>query len=366
MNGKVTIRDVAERAGVSPQTVSNYLNGRHMSRAATRDRIQAAIKELGYRPNAAARALRLQRSNAFGILLEDSEGAGLREPFHVVEFLQGSAATAHERGYHLAIALTWPGETESYALRLADEGRVDGLIISSAAQDRSRSALLRDLTRRGIVVVLLQEPTALSGVFTVSSQDAVGAAQAVDHLVELGHERLAFVHGEPMLLASRRRLDGFQAACEAAGVVSVDWSCDSHSIDAARERAATELPRQDRPTAVIAANDVMALGVVQQAEALGLAVPADLSVVGFNDFSFASWVRPALTTVRIPAAQMGKRAVQLLIDATQNARSAESVAFQVELVVRESTGPAPTSSGSQTRRANRNQRPRNGTGDARR
>jgi len=336
---RVTLRDVAARAGVSPQTVSNFLNAKHEPRPATRVRLEAAIRELGYRPNAAARALRSHRANTFAVLLEDPDRVGLHEPLHV-EFLHGAAATAHDTGYHLEVALTWPGETEAHALRLVQERRADGVIISLGALESGRRRAVRELTREGVPVVLLQERTSLPGVFTVSAQDEAGAEAVVQHLVELGHQRLAFVTGVPLWPGPRRRHDAFLAAARAAGVETAVWLSDAYTIDATRARVARGLESSGRPTGILAANDVMALGVIQQATETGLRVPEDLSVVGFNDFGFASWVRPAITTVRIPGAQMGARAVQLLIDAVEGERAAEAVAFQVELVVRETTGPA--------------------------
>jgi DNA-binding LacI/PurR family transcriptional regulator len=339
-NGRVTLRDVAQRAGVSPQTVSNYLNGRHQTRPLTRERVEQAIRELGYRPNAAARALRSQRAASLAVLLEDPDRVGLHEPLHV-EFLHGAAATAHDTGYQLTVALTWPGETEAHALRLVREGRADGLLVSFGPLEPARRRALGELIAEGIPIVLLQERAALPGVFTVSAQDEAGAELVVEHLVSLGHRRLAFLCGEPLWPGPKRRRDGFLAAAAAANVEAVEWTCDAYTVAAARARTATELARPGAPTGVLAANDVMAMGVIQQAIELGLDVPDDVSVVGFNDFDFASWIRPSITTVRIPGAQMGARAVRLLVEAVESKRPAESVAFEVELVVRESTGPAP-------------------------
>ena len=189
--------------------------------------------------------------------------------------------------------------------------------------------------------MLLQEQAVLPEVFTVSAQDEAGAEQAVDHLVELGHRRLAFLYGEPLWPGPERRREGFRAAVARAGVEGAEWAASAYTAAASRAGVARELAGPGAPTGILAANDVMAMGVIQQATELGLDVPRDLSVVGFNDFDFASWIRPAITTVRIPGAQMGARAVQLLVDAIESERAVESAAFQVELVVRESTGPAP-------------------------
>ena len=139
-SGRATLRDVAERAGVSPQTVSNYLNGRHVTRPATRERVDRAIRELGYRPNAAARALRSQRARAIAFVFEDPNDLGLHDPLHM-EFLHGVAAAAHELDYHLTISRTAPGETVPAALRLVREGRADGLILSLGGLDANRDPI---------------------------------------------------------------------------------------------------------------------------------------------------------------------------------------------------------------------------------
>jgi DNA-binding LacI/PurR family transcriptional regulator len=337
---RVTLRDVAERAGVSPQTVSNYLNGRHQTRTPTRELVEQAIADLGYRPHAAARALRSQRVGAFAVLLEDSDRVGLHEPLHV-EFLHGAAAAAHDLGYDLTVALTLPGETEAHALRLVRERRADGVIVSFGALEPARRKGIRTLGAEAVPLVLLQERHSPAGVSTVSAQDEAGAEQAVAHLADLGHRRLAFICGRPLWPGPKRRRDAFLSAARRAGVDAEEWTCDAYTIAAARDRIAGHLRGRRAPTGILAANDVIALGVVQQAQADGFDVPGDVSVIGFNDFSFAAWVRPAITTVRIPGAEMGARAVQLLADAVERDRPAESVRLQVELVVRESSGPAP-------------------------
>jgi LacI family transcriptional regulator len=334
------VRDVAARAGVSPQTVSNYLNGRHKPRRGTRERVDQAIHDLGYRPNAAARALRSRRVDGVALVMEDPDDRGLHEPLHN-EFLHGVAAAAHRGGYHLSVALTSPGETVEQARRILREGRADGLILSFGGIASNRDAL-RGLAAEGAPIVLLQEWESVPGVFCVSAQDDLGAEAAAEHLVRLGHRRLAFVCGEePLWPGPRRRREGFRRVAERAGVEAVDWWCRAFTVEAARDGVRDRLGRPGAPTGILAANDVIALGVVQQARDLGLDVPGDLSVIGFNDFDFASWVVPPLTTVRIPGAEMGARAVELLFAAVEDERPPESVAFQAELVVRASTGPAP-------------------------
>ena len=324
---------------MSPQTVSNYLSGRHATRAVSRERIERAIRELDYRPNAAARALRSRQADAIALILEDPNALGLHEYFHM-EFLNGAAAAAHEAGKHLLVTLTRPDETMERAIRFAREGRADGLALS-LGDANAVVAEMRELASLGVPVVLLQQTSSVAGIATITAQDEVGAAAAVAHLVAQQHRHIAWLCGEALWPGPERRHAGVRDAAVAAGITLSEWTCESYTVNAARETVARQLHDEPlRPTAVIAANDMIALGVVQQALEQGVRVPEDLSVVGFNDFDFSAWVRPSLTTVRIPAAAMGRRAIEVLIGA-EGGSVPEAPVFPAELVVRESSSPAP-------------------------
>jgi DNA-binding LacI/PurR family transcriptional regulator len=338
--GRATMRDVAERAGVSTQTVSNYLNERHRTRSATRERIDRAIRELSYRPNASARSLRSQRSRSIVLAMEDPNRLGLHDPLHL-EFLHGAATAVHAAGYTLMVEVTPSGDAGEAALKLVREGRVDGVVLSVGELSAEYRASIDAIAHTQTPVVLLQQHTAIQGVHSVSATDERGAADAVAHLVSLGHERIAFLGAEPEWPGPHRRRLGVQGACEEAGVSLQQWTADAYTVEAARRAVTERLRAPDAPTGIVTANDIVALGVVQQAGDLGLHVPDDVSVIGFNDFDFASWVRPAITTVRLPGAQMAARAIGLVIGESREARAAEAVAFEVELVVRETTGRAP-------------------------
>ena len=332
-----TIRDVADRASVSPQTVSNYLSGRHATRPGSRERIETAIRELDYRPDAAARALRSRKADTIALVLEDPNALGLHEYFHM-EFLNGAAAAAHEAGQNLMVTLTRPGETLRCAIRIAQERRADGLALS-LGDTSAVSAEMRELVSLGVPVVLLQQASPIRGVASLVAQDEVGAVAAVAHLAEHGHQRIAWLCGRELWPGPARRHTGVRAAAAAEGLTLLEWTCEDYTVRSARDAIAAALAEEDSfPTAVIAANDMIALGVVQQLQEQGLMVPQDVSVVGFNDFDFSSWVRPSLTTVRVPAAAMGHRAVELLL-ADDRGVLPDVSAFPVELVVRESSGP---------------------------
>jgi DNA-binding LacI/PurR family transcriptional regulator len=331
------MRDVAERAGVSTQTVSNYLNKRHRPRRDTRESIERAIRDLQYRPNASARSLRSQRTRSVVLALEDPNQLGLHDPLHL-EFLHGAANAARPAGYTVVVEVTPPGEAAASALRLVREGRVDGVILSIGELDTSDRRTIKAIAGLQTPVVLLQQDPALPSVHTVSANDERGADEAVRQLVAGGHRRFAWLGADPQWPGPRHRRAGVRKACRKAGVQLTDWEAAAYTVADARAAVKGRLARRGAPTAIIAANDLVALGVIQQAEAEDLRVPDDVSVVGFNDFDFASWVRPAITTVRLPGARMAARAFDLITASLDDSeRPAEAVSFEVELVIREST-----------------------------
>jgi DNA-binding LacI/PurR family transcriptional regulator len=240
----------------------------------------------------------------------------------------------------VVLELTGRGETVSAALSQVRQGRVDGVVLSLGE--------LRTSDRRGIgeilqhvPVVLLQQDDVVPGAHTVSAKDEHGAAEAVALVVAAGHRRIAWLGADPQWPGPRRRLEGIRASCRAAGLELVEWEAAAYTVEEARAAVAGRLVGADGPTALLAVNDLVALGVIHQAESEGVRVPEDLAVIGFNDFEFAQWVRPAITTVRLPAARMGARAAELVIDGAteEGRRSAESVRFEVELVPRGTTRP---------------------------
>ena len=334
---RATMRDVAERAGVSTQTVSNFLNNRHRPRRDTRESIERAIRDLRYRPNASARSLRSQRARSVVLALEDPNQLGLHDPLHL-EFLHGAANAARPAGYTVVVEVTAPGEAADSASHLVHEGRVDGVILSVGELDAGHRRAIKAITQMQTPVVLLQQDSGLPGVHTVSANDERGAGEAVRQLVSLGHRHFAWLGADPQWPGPRRRRDGVRAACREADVELEEWEAAAYTVADARRAVAERLVGRTTPTAVVAANDLVALGVVQQAEADGLRVPDDVSVVGFNDFDFASWVRPAITTVRLPGARMAARAFDLIKESLDDpTRPAEAVSFEVELMRREST-----------------------------
>ena len=332
-----TIQDVARLAGVSAQTVSNVLNNRPVTREATRARVEDAIGELGYERNSFARALRLRRSDTLGLLVEDETRLALHDPVHAA-LLTGMVERARQRDYAVTVLVSSPDTTERFLDRIVRQHRLAGLLLSLQGVEGERRELGERLVEHDVPVVTFEQRLGVPGIRTVSSDNEGGGRQVGRHLLQLGHRRIAFLTGAVRWPGGERRLAGLQEAAAAAGVDVSVWRSPAWTIDASRATA-RPLLSEHGPTAVCAANDLLALGVLLAAQDLGLAVPDDLSVVGFDDFDFAAFIRPPLTTVRIDAAEMGEWAADVLITIAEGGDPAPNLVLATSLVVRESTGP---------------------------
>lgn len=342
-----TIADVAALAGVSAQTVSNFLTGRFKPRGQNLQRLQAAISELGYRPSAAARALRLKQTGIIAMLLEDDADPPEErirhgwEPLHGM-FLYGATQKARELGFYVTPVLTRQGGAEAEAVRLIGEGRADALICSTELMPEEQLERLQKIagTER-VPIAMLQESRKRDFICAVAAADEDGGEQAARHLAALGHRHVALMTVKPSWPGPVRRRAGFEAAARELGLAVEVWEADTYTVEAIRRLAAPGLARPDRPTAVFAVNDVIAVALMQQAIELRLTIPGDLSILGFNDLDVANYVRPALTTLRTPAAAMGARAVEVLVDAISGKPLVSTALLPIDFVARDSTGPAP-------------------------
>ncbi len=324
--------DVARAASVSHQTVSRVLNGHPNVRPATRARVLAAIEELGYRPNLAARALATGRSNSLGLVTLNTTLYGPVATLYAVE------QAARSRGYSLQITSVNSIDRDSLSEsihRLVQQS-VAGLIIIApvATRDSALAALPPDLP----AVVVEADPQ--SGVSAVTVDQRAGAYLATKHLLELGHRTVVHVCGPRDWIEARERVEGWRAALEEAGaevpgVIVGDWSARS-GYDAGRVLG--EIPEV---TAVFAANDTMALGLLRALSELGRAVPSQVSVVGFDDVAEAAFFTPPLTSIRQDFAEMGRRSVDLLMRQmdTGLVDRVEHIELTPRLVLRESTAP---------------------------
>jgi DNA-binding LacI/PurR family transcriptional regulator len=326
-----TIRDVARHAGVSVATVSRVLNDVPVVRAEMRDRVRAAIGELGYRPSSTARSLSLGGAPTIGVVA----------PFFtspsVVERLRGVVERVGERGYDLMLYdIETPAQRVDAFREFARHARVDGLLVLSLPLRADEVAALRG---ENLPVVLVDAEH--HGVAHVATDDIRGGELAAEHLVARGHRRIGFVGdvaANPFgFTSSERRRRGLRVALERAGIVpdtAFERFGRHHRADA-RALAMDLLRGADRPTAVFAASDTQAIGVLEAARGLGLRVPEDVAVIGFDDIEAASLLE--LTTVRQPLRQSGARGADLLLAAIEGAASAPAPLDPLTVIQRRTT-----------------------------
>ncbi len=332
----VSIREVAARAGVSVGTVSNVLNRPEIVAESTRRRVQSAIKQLGFVRNESARQLRAGKSRTIGLLVLD-----VANPFFT-DLARGVEDEANESG--LAVILCNSGDQlakEQRYLELLEEHRVQGILITPVAAADEHVARLQ---RRGTPVVLVDSRSVSRGQCSVSVDDVLGGELAVAHLIAQGHRKIAFVGGPLSLRQVADRRDGAFRALEAAGlgpeILHIVETSALH-VAAGRQAGAqvAELPEPDRPTAMFCANDLLALGALQEMTARQLRVPDSIAIVGYDDIDFAAAAAVPLTSVRQPRHQLGRAAAQLLLEEALDdaGHQHRQVIFEPELVVRESS-----------------------------
>ncbi|MFD0889389.1 LacI family DNA-binding transcriptional regulator, partial [Streptosporangium algeriense] len=301
-----TIRNVAERAGVSKSLVSLVLRGSPHVSEHRRQAVLQAARELGYRPNAVARSLVEGRTHLVGALVAD-----LHNPFYA-EFLDGLQESLHGDGLRLLIGNSqWDPAFEDEAVEAFLELRVDGLVLLGIAPT---SETLVEATAYTPTVVVGERDIELGGVDIVVDDDQLGARLAIDHLVELGHRRIAHIEGT-RFSSGRFRCEGYLVAMRrhalAPYIMVEQGECTE---EGGAEAARRLLTRDPRPTAIFAANDTVAIGVLAAAAELGLRVPEDLSVVGYDNVHLAGTQPISLTTVDQPRRAMGRSAAALLSD----------------------------------------------------
>jgi LacI family transcriptional regulator len=340
MATKVTIRDVAAEAGVSVTTVSHVLN--HFSGARvsddTRERVQAAARRLGYAANGLARGLRLQRSQTLGLLSDE-----IATTPYAGRIILGAQETASARGW-LLILLTTGNDphVEQREIRALAQHRADGVLYATMYHRKVEvPAELRTMP-----VVLLDASSADPAISSVVPDEFGGAQAAVRHLLEHGHRSIGFVNNEDDIPATHLRLDGYRAALAAAGVPYRPELVTAATTDArSGYRAAIRLlDRADRPTALFCFNDRLAMGAYRAAAELGLTIPLDLSIVGYDDQELiAAGLYPGLTTVALPHYEMGAWAVTTMIDLLEGRLDGDPprITMPCPLIERESVA-APT------------------------
>src|SRR6266550_2735679 len=313
----VTIRDVARTAGVSVATVSRVHNGSRLVVEATRRRVRAVATRLGYLPHAAARTLSTNKTSTVGVLLPDLYGE------FYSELIRGIDHTAQRHGYHVLVASSHNDKQAIAAALQSMRGRVDGLIVMAPAPG-AYAAVRRLLS--SFPVVLLSSGAKDAGVDAITVANAAGARAMVEHLIALGHRRIAMITGPARNADAAERLRGYRAALRAAGARATRArEVPGDFTDTSGFEACGRLLRLDpRPTAIFAANDEMA-------------------VAGFDDIPTARYMHPPLSTVRVDISALGERATSRLLAVMANGRNHRKrrETIPVTLVVRESTAPSP-------------------------
>lgn len=331
-----TIRDVAERAGVSHQTVSRVINHHQLVSPATRQRVEQAIRELEYVPSPIARGLISNRTHSIGLVSSDFSD------HFFAQVASGAEMEARRRGYYLVIAsVEEDAETDERGyLRLMVERRVEGLIVA-----RPKLPISLDQASRGLVPVVAIGSREAPGLTVVDVDNRRGGRDAVGFLLRRGHRQIATITGPMEWLSSHARLEGYRDALRDAGVSydpSLVEQAPGWALADGQTAMARLLDRRVPFTALFAYSDLVAIGAIKEMRARGLRVPEDVSVVGYDDIPVAAYVDPPLTTVRQPMREVGERAASLVLDGIGGEATGGVQLLPARLVARGSvTEPSP-------------------------
>jgi LacI family transcriptional regulator len=335
-----TITEVAERAGVSIKTVSRVMNNyEHISRK-TRDKVQTAMDELNYAPSSIARQMRMGDQLSIGMLYGDPSSGYQARLNHAVLKACSDAQRYLVVELFDEVSTEWRGQVEAFL----DRTRVKNLILVPPMCDSSELHEL--LAERDVQFVLISPSRPVSGASSIAMDDRLAAMEMTSHLIELGHKRIGHIGGDIAHIATLLRRQGFQDAHAKAGLGRPDPSLiasGGFSFKEALDCADRMLTSKNRPTAIFAANDEMAAAVVMTANRLGISVPNGLSVAGFDDTPISQTIWPELTTVAQPFEDIAREAVKVISDKTREDQGISATrVLQHNLVIRGSTGPAPT------------------------
>jgi DNA-binding LacI/PurR family transcriptional regulator len=332
---RVTIQDVARRAGVSYQTVSRVLNRRPDVAPDTRQRVQQVIAELGYQPSAIARSLVSNRTRTLGLITADFSD------YFFTQVIVGAEAEARRHGYYFMLGSTErnPADEPEY-LRLLTERQVDGILFARPSTEDDNRHIVQ-LIHRGVPLVTTNYYVPGESLTVVDVDNVAGGRTATECLLSQGHRRIAMITGPARWKSVDQRSEGYRCALEAAGVPfdpalleQGDWSLAS-GYEAMRRLLARKVPF----TALFAHNDQMAIGAMKALREVGLRIPHDVAIVGYDDIPVAAYCDPPLTTMRQPMQQVGEVATRLLIEQIENpGAEKQEVLLQAELVRRGTCG----------------------------
>ena len=330
----VTIKDVARAAGVSHATVSRALRSNPAISAATQMHVKKVADEMGYVPNNAARGLKTSRSHALGVIVRRID-----DPFFA-KVLDGIEDVSQAKGYNLLLAASGhDAKKDSEVIASMAESRVEGLIIFSKRFDTEQREKLRAF---GIPTVLINDQHSSDGSHSITHDDAWGSLTLTEHLLELGHQRIAYIGNDNAGMTNQQRQLGYQRALTNAGVVvraEYIVMASNGRPEGGFETAQILLSGQSLPTAIVCFNDMMAVGAIRALTDAGLRVPGDCSIVGFDDIDLAAYVTPPLTTFRQPKFEAGRKSAELLFELiSKSADVGGNVhVLRGELILRQST-----------------------------
>ncbi len=331
---KITIKEVAERAGVSQSTVSLVLNNKKSVRDSTREKVLQVIREMDFHPRRSARTLASQKTGNLGFVISEAHFTRA-EPFYTRIFL-GCEFEARQFDYYILLTSVEDTFSTKKLPRFLKEGNVDGVIAAGSMNNR----WLYEIRKMGLPVVLIDYYPPKQKWPCVLIDNAEGAREAVHYLQNLGHTKIAFVGGSIFHPSIQERYRGYALAMEEAGLDTSRWAIRDEEETRAEDgyRAMQKiLSQQEHPTAVFAANDAMALGVLKAIREKGLKVPEDISVVGFDNIEVTNHTTPPLTTMSVRMEEMGAKAVAMIHDIIENKKSLqEKILVPVDLIERES------------------------------
>ena len=325
----ITLRNVAEKAGVSVNTASRAINNKPDINEETKKRVLQIAKELGYIRNAAAVALRTKKTGTIGVVIEDN-----RNPFYA-EVLNGMEVAAREKNYHIILANTQRDyQKEEEAINLLLTKRVDGLLITPV-QDRDDD--IKNLIEANIPFVIVGRNFENIEADSVYNDEVKGGFLATEYLIKKGHKRIALIDGFLHKSPAKGRLEGYKKALKEYGVPldNLLISVGDINIEDGYERTKQMLEKNLDFTAIFAYNDMMAFGSMQAIREKGLRIPEDIGLVGYDDILFCSLMNPALTTIRLKKQELGIESVKLLLSRINgNRKKAKKIMLDVDIIVR--------------------------------
>lgn len=339
----MNIREVARLAKVSTATVSRTINGSDKVTPETKERVQRAIEQLKFYPNTWARALGSGRSHLYGLIISD-----ITNPFFP-ELVKSFEDVAVQFGQDVLVANTnyEPARMEVCVSRMLQR-KVDGVAVMTSEMDEH---LITEFQDRDIPLVFLDTGTAQGFTSNILVDYAAGVDAAVEHIVSLGHREIAFIAGPSLLRSARIRREAFVRSMERNGIADALMEEGNHQVDGGHDAMKRMLRGKVRPTAVLASNDMTAIGALGAIHERGLRVPDDISIVGFDDIQISAFTMPALTTVRLSRDEIARVAFRALYSIRQDGGKGAEYSVQPSLVVRQSTGPSPGQSEKRTRAA---------------